>query len=430
MANVNLIGCMQDSRHGWESDDFPVAGAMGCFSNLSSDALHTRHKIAEVPYMSGNKELDWEKAKKLILEETSGRGHGAVLDQGGFVFSLDDVSRASTLALCGPLYAAHLQQSLRRATAERGSVSVGKREDDLMREQFKLYGEMQAGGIPSEDARFILPLGTKTTIQTQWGPRELMHLKAISQEEGVPDEVKEVADKMYELAENAAPETMKDRGVNYNSIGWYPSPFLFAKQNRTLEGLAEKHGDNVTLLDSSSMGMSPEAIEEAIGGNYAELANLQGYAFNLLAPMSLAAFHQATRQRTWRQSVDALPSAVKRGEYITPPTIKETEFESGYRDLVEQSLNTVMENIDDPNTLLAIPHALQVYNLMNLDGWNAISAISSRTCEKAQWEIRKVTRDMAAQIKDAAPEIGKYAAKRGELYGGCPERNPCGRCPV
>jgi hypothetical protein len=93
-------------------EDPPVYGALGCYEEYSSYQLYQR-----------DKELSHEKKNNKIermFKETSGRGHGSVLDQCRFIFSIENLPRLSTLHLCQLMWGEHLQQSLRRANASRG----------------------------------------------------------------------------------------------------------------------------------------------------------------------------------------------------------------------------------------------------------------------------------------------------------------------
>ncbi len=418
---VELVGILQHPEGGWSPEDYASSGAKGCFDELSASKLQER---------------DSGKDNDGIFKETSGRGHGAVLDLSEFVFSIDNLSRASTLFLCGPQYAAHLQQSLRRATAERGFASTDiPGANKVMEEQFEFYTKMQEAGIPSEDARFILPLNTKTAIESKWNARELMHLYSMAQRMSVPEEVRDTAEKMYQLASEVAPNLMKDRKNNMEVLAWMPSPQLFAKGNSSLERRIDEVGNSnfhgAKLLSSCGRGFmtSPE-IERAVKErDEALLANLKSsYHFNFLAAMSLASFHQATRQRTWDQSVQALPEAVNRGGYILPESIKESEFEEKYQDINTRSIQLVRDNLKNPEALGILPHSLKVYDLIHVNGWNAIHSIGKRTCTEAQWEIRGIASNMAYAIQNNCPELGKYAAPQGVVYGKCPEKKPCGDC--
>lgn len=419
---VKLVAWLQNPKIRWDAEDSASCGARGCFSEKGSAKIHQEEIL----------KADYKKRKEKIFEETSGRGHGAVLDESGFVFSIDNLTRASTLFLCTPEYGSHLQQSLRRATAERGFYLPKTLENTsakkLMQKQFKLYTEMQTGGVPSEDARFILPLFTKTTIQTLWDARELMHLDFMSKREGVPEEIKDTVSQMVYLAKIIAPELMKDRGTNYEPLSWFPSSQLFATSNKTLDNLIDKNS-SLALLDYSKIPMSESEIKKAVEErDEAELANLKHYHFTFLAPMSLASFHQATRQRTWNQSIQTLKSAVENGKYILPVTIEKTKFKDEYASLNKEVIGFVYNNFNCPDVVGVLPHALQVYDLIHINGWNAIHSIGKRTCTEAQWEIRHIARQMAKEINNVAPELGKYSVPQGKLYGQCPEKNPCGLC--
>ena len=175
--------------------------------------------------------------------------------------------------------------------------------------------------------------------------------------------------------------------------------------------------------------MSADAVHRAVmERDEAELANMKHYHFSFLAPMSIASFHQATRQRTWDQSIQTIGDALRRGEYIIPPSIKKTEFEGAYKKLNEKALRTAKAFNFDPEYIGIIPHSLKVYDLIHVNGWNAVHSIGKRTCTEAQWEIRNVAKQMANYINRVSPEIGRYSVPQGKIYGKCPERKSCGLC--
>lgn len=428
---VELIAWLQNLEKGWGAEDPAVMGARGCRSEQSSLNIHAKDILQE----------NYIEKKEATIRETSGRGHGAVLDQSAFLFSIDNLTRASTLFLCGPEYGVHLQQSLRTATAERGFEPLTTERgfeplteeegNEIMQAQFDLYGKMQDANIPAEDARYILPLNTKTTIQTLWNARELMHLHSMANRPGIPHEVKDTVNQMYEQVREIAPRLMKDRGTNYEVLAWFPSSQIFGTENKTIERLVRDKVDPsepVTLLDYSGKDlMTAEEIKQAVEErDEVGLANMKQLHFTFLAPMSLASFHQATRQRTWNQSVEPLADAVKRGKYVVPPKIKGTEFEDAYNKLTLSSIEFAKNGGFE--RLGVLPHTLQVYDMVHMNGWNAIHSLGKRTCMEAQWEIRATAQSMAKHIREINPGLGVYAVPQGKLYGKCPEGKPCGEC--
>jgi thymidylate synthase ThyX len=424
--NVELVAWLQNPDIGWGAEDSAFCGALGCHNELSSSNIHAEEHLKK----------GYDKEKERIFKETSGRGHGAVLDQSSFAFSIDNLTRASTLFLCTPQYASHLQQTLRKVSAERGfylpESLVSTPAKKLMEAQFELYEEMKLGGIPPEDARYILPLYTKTTIQTLVNARELMHLDSMVKREGVPYEVKETIEEMVNLAKEKAPNLMKDRENNYETLAWLPSSQLYSHSNNTINTILDDkkfNCDPIYSLGYSGIPMSQDAIKNAvINRDETELANLKHYHFTFLASMSLASFHQSTRQRTWDQSIQPIRESIKSGAWITPPSIEGTAFENKYHELVKSTLNFVNKNIDYPDYLGIVPHSLHSYDLIHVNGWNAIHSIGKRTCTKAQWEIRTIAKGMVKSIKKYSPELGDYCGPQGKVYGKCPERNSCGIC--
>jgi thymidylate synthase (FAD) len=445
---VELIGVLRHPKNNnWTTDDYPVAGAMGCFAEESSRGIHDKHKVQGVPYETGKgekkKSLGWNDTRELIMKETSGRGHGAVTDQSLFVYSVDNLTRASTLFLCGPEYADHLQQSLRRVTAERGFLPEGDFDgsrgfaestgegNEIMKRQFDLYERMGAAGLSTEDARIILPLNTKTNIHTAWDARELMHLETMASDSRTvaPRDVGDTVRIMYELASEEAPALMKDRKFNMERLSFFPSSQLFYRANAPLERIANE-GKGLQLRNfGRGIEMSADEIQAAIENrDEALLSDLKQYHFDFVAPMSLMTFHQATRQRTWNQAVEPLKSAVLRGQYVTPACIRDSPFKAEFEDLFGQSIDYVRKNINNSEAYGVIPHALQVYDAIHVNGWNALHAVGKRTCKTAQWEVRGIAKYMAEKIREVAPELGKHSLPQGILYGTCPERENCGAC--
>lgn len=426
---VGLVAWLQNPEIEWSAEDSAACGAWGCFSEKDSRNIHEEERAKPAEEQLADKDK--------IFKETSGRGHGAVLDHGQFVFSIDNLTRASTLTLCAPQYASHLQQSLRRATAERGFHLPKELEDtsakELMERQFVLYDKMKdSKEVPGEDARYILPLATKTAIQTSIDPRELMHLHSMTNHIGVPAEVRDTISQMVSLAAEKAPRLMADRKENYNILAWMPSSQLFAPTNKTIEDLiSDWNYPKTSLVNHAGIKMNSENVKRAVENrDETELANLKHYHFTFLAPMSLASFHQATRQRTWDQSIQTLHDAVLDGHYVTPPSVARSTFAEEYTSLNKESLRFAMSRFhaNYPEVLMVVPHSLQVYDLIHVNGWNAIHSIGKRTCTEAQWEIRGVAQAMAELIRTVSPELGQYAVPQGKIYGKCPERKSCGLC--
>lgn len=415
-----------------------VAGALGCFEEKSSGII-----LNELNIMTSEAR---RKKERGVLKNSFGRGHGAVGDQNYFIFSIENLPRVATLFLCAPEYLSHLQQSLRRATASRGfylpevikSSDLAKRVEEILSKSFKLYEEMKKAEIPGEDARFILPLYTKTNIQTAGDARELCHLWSMAQELGVPSIAKEVVEEMTDQAREKAPYLFEDFGFNYEKIAWRPAPFLFATKNEVMEKMIRKSfGDPVetrkVVLVSAGVEVKKFLDEETINKavqerNEAEISILKHIHFDFLFPISLAGFHQVTRQRTWHLAVESVYEAIPESNLrmVIPPSVIKSPFCDAFMQQYAEMMDLFWCTPLRSESVGLIPHALKIYVLAHIDGWNAIHSIGKRTCKEAQWEIRSIAWQMAKIIKEEFPALGKWVEPQCITYGECPEKDDCG----
>ena len=442
-TKVELLGYVNDTQA------VTTAGALGCFEEKSSIEI-----LNELLLLPVEKRLAKE---RVVLKNSFGMGHGSVGDQSYFIFGIENLPRLTTLELCSLPYLAHLQQSLRRAKADRGYwlppemdsfSTVGRKTKDVLDKSFALYEEMLAAGVPGEDARFILPLATYTNIQTAGTARELSHLKKMAEKSISPVINKQVVERMITLASEQAPALFEDYGSNYEEIFWYPSPQLFAGKNETLTYLINqlRHSSEDVILVGKSVPelfnslLMQKEIDRAIADrDEAFLSSLKHVHFTFLSRMSLAALHQAIRQRTWDHSIEPISSAALRYLYdgdvvILPPSIKKSkQRESFYRQCEDMGylfefLNTpnVKAGLSDGASLGVLPHSLSIYTLVHVNGWNAIHSIGKRTCTSAQWEIRNIAKAMARIIKEEAPFLAKWCEPQCIVIGRCPEKEDCG----
>ncbi len=415
------------------ADELCIAGALGCFDERSSFEL-----LQELQGLPAGKK---DRRLSRLARETSGRGHGSVLDQAVFIFSLENIPRAATLELCLPEYLSHLQQSLRRASAEGVYLPPAIRQspcraevEDAVAAAFAFYEKACRAGVAPEDARYPLPLAVRTHIQTLGGPRELMHLHAMSRRPGVPRIAAEAVQKMVGLARDRAPHIMQERERSYEVRAWRPAAQLYALENAVLARLIAQQGTGApVLLDQGGIDLIPEDIDAALRADEAALANLKHVHFTFLLPLSLNALHQALRQRTWHHSLESIYQALVRGSVVLPPALQAAglaqEMTAVHQRLAGLARDLPQKaGIDAADAVLLAPHSLAVYDLVHLDGWNVLHSLGKRLCTEAQWEIRAAARAMAGELKRAGSPLARCARPQGVLYGVCPERQPCGLC--
>ncbi len=437
---VELVAVLRgvNSFEGLGADDIAAYAARGDFAFESS---------AELVQIDREKDQIGKKTKGVVAR-SFGKGHGSVGDQSAFVFSIKDLTRAATLQLCLPEYLEHEQQSLRRVQAKRGvyfppalkNSSFEAKARETLEKSVLLYKDMagidlpedkREGCVPEEDARYVLPLLTRTNITTKGNARELIHLKTMNEQGEAPSYVKDVVSSMHDEAKAVAPNLFARGQMNYETLAFWPSQILYASENRTLNQIIEKHGgDKASFVEYE---MPEESVRRAVEERREEeLANLKhvrdgrrmaGYLF----PISLAGFHQTIRQRTWHHSCESVYDAAARGSVKLPKTIKDSDWKDKYMEQCDEMIGLYRElatTVPRSEAVGIIPHATMLYDFIQIDGWNAVHAIGKRTCLEAQWEIREISNQIAAHIRKANPVLGAYAQPQCLTYGFCPEERP------
>jgi len=420
--------------------EIAVAGALGCTSVRPSAEI-----LAE---LQAEQPAHRETKCKLVLKNSFGRGHGAVGDQAVFQFSISGITRLSTLFLCQSPYASFLQQSLRRVQAGDyklpDTLQSKKYAKDVVERAFDLYTRMVAAGIPAEDARYILPLCTTTNIQMTVGVRELCHIINMANSKNMSSEAKMVINSITCSTMEAGDHSFfSDYGSNYEPLSFYPAPDLFAEEGPMFVDAGKYiNSDDIYGKKESQVDMDSDELKKAIvDRNPSYLSLLKHIHFTFTFGMSLASFHQAVRQRTWDHTVETLSNAVgtaleiaagkSSGRTIIPPSVLDSSFAQEFYLQHHKMLNTyhqsVNEGVPKSEAFNLLPHSLKIYDLVHINGWNAIHSLGKRTCSKAQWEIRGIADKASQIIKDQYPELGRYVGPQCMTYGYCPESKPCGR---
>ena len=415
-------------------DEISAFGALGCFEEKTPSQLYHEMKEKE-------KEKIEQKTEK-VIENSFGRGHGSVADQNAFIFEIENLGRATTLLLCSFNYLSHLQQSLRRANADRGyelpesilSSNIAKEVISTLDISFKLYEDMIKAGVPNEDARYILPLYTRTNIQTLGDARELTHLYTCSQLPGVPSTVKSTVESMIDEASKVAPKLFEKRKMNYEPLSWYPAPQIYGKNETMKEIIKENNSPKkpVYITHEIKEEIIMKAVKER---DEAELSNLKhlhnGRMDAFLVPVSIVTLHQAIRQRTWDQAVESIYDAAERMEFVTPPTVKKSDLAKAYeiqcREMALLYKKMIENGIQMNDAIGVMPHSLVVYELIHINGWNALHALGKRICTEAQLEVREIAEGIAKEIIRINPNLSGILGPQCKVYGVCPEKKPCQR---
>lgn len=137
-------------------------------------------------------------------------GHHSVFEHIYFTFKIDDISRSCSHQLVRHRHCSFTQRS-QRYCSEEGFCYVQPQSiqdidnvggyHDLMDHITRNYEELQALGIPNEDARFVLPNACVTSLYLSCNLRELIHIANERLCKRSQWEIRELVEKMVELVD-------------------------------------------------------------------------------------------------------------------------------------------------------------------------------------------------------------------------------------
>lgn len=426
------IYLIAESRGEFGPEELVVYGANACIKKIDPLSIYKDHVASGI---------DINQFKERVLNATIGSGHLGVLDQATFTFVIRDVPRITTLFLVSPIYLSHLQQSMRSVEPYGYYIpeSIAKSKlynavkSEIIR-SIKLYYKLTRWGVPKEDARYVIPLYTVTNIQTTGNARELTHLYIMSLDENIPTITKYVINKMWRELNSRYPLLFADRRINMNRIRYYPAPQIFCLKDyidEVISSLDNIKINEVKLINYVDLVKFPgkKIFEAVLHGDESALSILKLNKYIFASKMSLVTLHQILRQRTWHHITESIYRALKRLEYVTPPSIIQKRLSREYQYQVERLydlyIKLVNEGVDFKDAVGVISHAHTIIDIFTIDGWNMVSTVPLRRCLKAQWEIRKIMNDISLYIANISKELSQLSLPTCLLQGYCAEKYPC-----
>ena len=189
-----------------------------------------------------------DKSKILSIINTIKKNHHySVFEHVSFTFGIEEVSRVLLAQITRHRIASFSVRSMRyapiddRLNSMLGSTIVEQRlmnyntnplnySEDALRtfhkayeESIKYYQELKSLGVSQENARYVLPNGTKTTIVLTMNARELMHFFSLRCCKHAQSEIRVLAKEMAELVTKVAPILFKDmNGPSCEQLGYCP----------------------------------------------------------------------------------------------------------------------------------------------------------------------------------------------------------------
>jgi len=143
------------------------------------------------------------KATGAFLEARKKQGHLSIFEHVSLTFEISEISRACSHQLVRHRIASYSQQSMRYVAqidldyVVPDSIQQNEETVDIyeaaMWSAWVSYEALIAQGIKKEDARFVLPIATKTRIVMTMNLRELMHFIEVRTSPAAQWEIRAVA---------------------------------------------------------------------------------------------------------------------------------------------------------------------------------------------------------------------------------------------
>ena len=413
------------------------------------------------------KSLDTIKNSNLIKKVTKS-GHNSIVEHAFFNIAFCNVSAVVEQFMIEFRLASFTVKSRRYVDFSNAGHYTPEFENEKDAEKFKahvdfLFGEYEFflnNGIPKEDARFVLPYCYRSNFYCSLNARELLNvLRAMIYGRGrafteiynlgrqLLSQVKELAPGIFSDFENTHSIENDDLDlrdiVNSNSSSSPTSTGSELSELLSFTPNAEKCVAETALItysqlctsDIESIIKSKKNVEEIISRvmDCSRPRALESICYTFrLNGISLAGVTHVVRHRMQGVMVPPLTS-VDRSKFIIPKTISDNaEFEKRYKTVFSENCKVYSELKADGVSEEALVYldlsgnTLDIVSIMNAR--ELLLFLKLRTCERAQWEIRKYAVDMLKKLRSTAPDIFNFFGPSCYASGKCPEgRLSCGR---
>lgn len=177
-----------------------------------------------------------------LFEKSIGRGHWSVAEHSVFSFLIEDISLPCGEQILRHRTGSYTKQSYRyqKATMEAVIPPTIKRNKEALekflastQQAYETYKELVDMGIPREDARYVIPTGTKCRLYMTIDARNLIHFLKERMCCYAQWEIRSVANRMYKILKRVAPNLAKYAGPRCKLEGTCTLPYLQEKQAKS-----------------------------------------------------------------------------------------------------------------------------------------------------------------------------------------------------
>lgn len=401
---------------------------------------------------------DTEKNIRLI-KRIIGMGHKSIIEHDYLVFALCDVTPIVEQTIIGNRLTSFTIKSRREVDFRNVGFYIPNfrdknmkihKDNEILKEKyikhmkylFNTYGNIVDLGINIEDARFILPYSYHSNIIMGLDVRELEKLivSLVSGTLSNITDLKDFGNELLSITKQFVPylEESIDKELQKTTI---KKPFEYLENLYSIPKIKiidkpkmisyTSNPDDVIL--KSSIMYHYQCDEETANEIFSqcikkdkffkanlmdiilhkeERRELEQVQFTFQIPISLSILTHLTRHRTHSLLIPEFVPLWDFNNYIIPATISaNTESLKLYNKAVNENIQMVeyfkSEGVIDED-LVHFYLGCQMLNVVTtLNARTAQWICRMRCCNKAQWQIRNIAKEIAKQINEVAPLLGK-----------------------
>ena len=397
---------------------------------------------------------DYESNLKLIKRIIK-MGHKSIIEHDYLVFALNDVTPIIEQTIIGYRLTSFTIKSRREVDFRTAGFYVPefRNKDGEIHENneelkdkfvkhskmlFNTYGDFVDGGINVEDARFILPYCFHSNIIMGLNARELEKMIVAFRFGPLSkiSEIKELGKKLYDICKEHIPylvATIKENELNDGSQFEYlesmvKRPEIKIADKATLISYTP-NADDVVLESSimyhyqcsnkeakdilNEMTKKDKDAKEKLMQNILhkeERRELEQVTFSFQIPISLSILTHLTRHRMHALLVSEFTPMWDLNNYVTPEKIK-AAFYNKYQEAVKKNIEVFEEfksaGVMEEDLIYFYIGAQMVNVITTMNARNTQWVCRLRCCNKAQWQIRFIAKEIAKQVAEVAPLLGK-----------------------
>lgn len=314
---------------------------------------------------------------------------------------------------------------------------------ELMDGLFRVYTELLEAGVSREDARFVLPYCFCSNFYMTMNARSLCKLicQMRTGRGAWSSEIRSLGDSLASQLEEVWPGVVGMFASAADAPNAYDCSFMTEEGAFTRaepEAVMKRAEPNAVETVRELMrfsGRRPDmTIEELVRSSRPRELEFINYSFSI-KDASLACVTHFSRHRIQSLIVPDIREAMRVRRFIVPDSIAANDaLYAKYAACFDRArilcAAFMRAGMPEEYSVYFCLAGMTVPLEMCMNGRELGLFLRLRTCERAQWEIRRLARSMLTQLRGSAPEIFGCYGPGCISAGKCPEgRLSCGNPP-